>query len=251
MKVTILQTDIKWVQPDKNMVAADKLISNSPDSDLYILPEMWATGFITEPEKDYDHIKYQEALRWMKEIAQNHRCAVCGSLSTRISQLQYRNRLYFIMPNGDYYYYDKHHLFTYGGENKCYTAGNERIVVKYNNIRFLLQTCYDLRFPVWMRYKEDYDAIIVVANWPQNRQNAWNILLKARAIENQCYVIGANRVGKDEKCQYNGNSAIISPQGFTLAEANDKEQAITAEIDLEQLNLYRHKFPVLPDRDIF
>lgn len=251
MKVTILQTDIKWVQPGKNQVAASQLISNNPGSDLYILPEMWATGFITDPTKYSADVNFHESLEWMKETAQSNSCAICGSLSILTPQSQYRNRLYFVMPGGEYYYYDKHHLFKYGGENEYYTAGNKRVIAKYKKFRFLLQTCYDLRFPVWMRYKEDYDAIVFVANWPQNRQDAWNILLKARAIENQCYVIGANRTGEDDRCQYNGNSAIIAPQGSLLAKADDKEQAVTAEIDLNKLNHYRSKFPVLTDRDIF
>lgn len=251
MKVTILQTDIKWVQPDKNQVVAGQLISNNPGSDLYILPEMWATGFITDPAKYSAEVNFQKSLEWMKETAQSNRCALCGSLSILTHQSQYRNRLYFVMPDGEYYYYDKHHLFKYGGEDVYYTAGDKRVIAKYKNFRFLLQTCYDLRFPAWMRYKEDYDAIIFVANWPQNRQDAWNILLRARAIENQCYVIGCNRTGEDDRCQYNGNSAIIDPKGALLAKSDEKEQAITAEIDLDKLNHYRSKFPVLKDRDIF
>ncbi len=252
MKITILQTDIMLAQPDKNQTAARKLLSNSPGADLYILPEMWSTGFITNPEKYSPDIYDNGSLEWMKEVAKSNNCAICGSLSIMMPQKRYRNRMYFVLPSGNYYYYDKHHLFRYGGEDIFYDAGDKRVVAQYKNVRFLLQTCYDLRFPLWMRYKEDYDAIIVTANWPENRQNAWNILLRARAIENQCYVIGANRTGHDEKCIYSGDSAIIDAKGYTLAKATDNtEQAITAEIDVNQLNLFRSKFPVLEDRDLF
>lgn len=252
MKVTILQTDIKWAQPDENQSAANRLISENPGADLYVLPEMWSTGFITNPDQYLANINFNESLDWMKETSQLNNCAICGSLSIRTPQQQYKNRLYFVLPNGDCYYYDKHHLFTYGGENSCYKAGNTRTIAKYKNVRFLLQTCYDLRFPVWMRYKDDYDAIIVVANWPKSRQNAWDILLRARAIENQCYVIGVNRIGRDDKCIYDGGSAIIDAKGHSMTtEHENREQAITAELDINQLNLFRSKFPVLNDRDIF
>ncbi|CCY80278.1 hydrolase YafV [Prevotella sp. CAG:1185] len=252
MKVTILQTDIKWAQPNENQVAANRLISNSPGSDLYVLPEMWSTGFITNPKKFSKNINFNESLDWMKETAQSNHCVLCGSLSITTPQNQYKNRLYFVLPNGDYYYYDKHHLFSYGGEDIYYTAGTARTVVQYNNISFLLQTCYDLRFPIWMRNNEDYDAIIVVANWPKNRRYAWDILLRARAIENQCYVIGSNRIGCDEQCSYDGGSAIVDAKGNILSIAeNSCEQTITAEIDIQQLHSFRSKFPVLKDRDKF
>lgn len=252
MKVTILQTDIKWAQPDDNQAAAERLISNNRGSDLYVLPEMWSTGFLTNPEEGSLNINFQESLDWMKETAFENHCSICGSLSVTTPQKQYRNRQYFVLPNGDYYYYDKRHLFQYGGEDTYYTSGSTRVIAKYKNIRFLLQTCYDLRFPVWMRYKEDYDAIIIVANWPQNRRSAWDTLIKARAIENQCYVIGVNRIGFDKQCTYNGGSAIIDAKGSYLSKTTDnREQAVTAEIDLQQLNSFRSKFPVLKDRDIF
>lgn len=252
MKITILQTDVKWAQPEDNQAAANKLISETPHSDLYILPEMWTTGFATSPDGIAEDAGSHSSLGWMQQTAKANRCAICGSISVKTQQEQYRNRQYFVLPDGTYFHYDKHHLFSYGGEDKSYTAGTKRIIAKYKGFRFLLQTCYDLRFPQWMRYKEDYDAIIVVANWPSSRQNAWQILLRARAIENQCYVIGANRVGQDKDCSYSGHSAIIDAKGSTLAQAQKgKEQAITAEIDIDSLLRFRSKFPVLKDRDIF
>lgn len=248
VRITILQTDIKWACPEGNMMEAEALIGNAPTSDVYVLPEMWATGFVAKtPETAYD----EAPLEWMKTMAGKLDAALCGSLVAKEIDGSYRNRLYFVLPDGGFYYYDKHHLFTYGRENEHYTQGNKRVIAKYKNVRFMLQTCYDLRFPVWVRNNADYDAIIFTANWPQSRQNVWQILLRARAIENQCYVIGANRTGNDPQCTYIGNSAIIDAKGATLAQAKGHvAQAVTAEIDIIQLELFRLKFPVLNDRDL-
>lgn len=161
-----------------------------------------------------------------------------------------RNRFYFVKPDGEFDYYDKRHLFTYGGENKHYAPGERRVVVEYKGIRFLLLTCYDLRFPVWARNRGDYDAIIITANWPESRQHVWDALTKARAIENQCYVIAANRTGCDPNCHYTGGSVIIDAKGHTVTQAKGQAaQTITADIDIEALHTFRCKFPVLDDRD--
>lgn len=161
-----------------------------------------------------------------------------------------RNRFYFVKPYGEFDYYDKRHLFTYGGENKHYAPGERRVVVEYKGIRFLLLTCYDLRFPVWARNRGDYDAIIITANWPESRQHVWDALTKARAIENQCYVIAANRTGCDPNCHYTGGSVIIDAKGHTVTQAKGQAaQTITADIDIEALHTFRCKFPVLDDRD--
>lgn len=248
MRITILQTDIKWAQPEDNMVAADRIISQAPDSDLYILPEMWSTGFITNTSNLDDG---QNALKWMKETSERLKRAICGSIAFKVEDGRFYNRLFFIKPYGNTTFYDKRHLFTYGGENKYYNKGNERVIVEYMGIRFMLQTCYDLRFPLAMRNNEDYDAIIIVANWPESRQNVWQLLTRARAIENQCYLIGANRVGNDLYNKYIGRSAIIDAKGKTIVQAfTDKEQSITADIDIDSLNKFRQKFPVLKDRDL-
>lgn len=257
MKVTILQTDIAWAQPELNEKKAERLILNAPKSDLYILPEMWNTGFITNPDSTLkDGILQQHcesschSLEWMKDIAAGKNCAICGSIATRTDNGKWVNRHYFVRPDRTVSYYDKRHLFGYGGEHTHFTSGNSRTVVEYNGLRFLLATCYDLRFPSWLRYNDDYDAIILVANWPASRQNAWQILLRARAIENQCYVLAANRTGADKNCTYSGRSAIIDAYGMTVAQCNSKdEQTITAEIDAERLDKFRNKFRVLDDRD--
>lgn len=208
---------------------------------------MWATGFAaTAPG-----LACSDApLSWMRLAAKRHGGAVCGGVAVKEADGTCRNRLYFVAPDGTTEHYDKHHLFTPGGEHLHYTPGQRRVVASYRGVRFLLQTCYDLRFPAWMRYDGDYDAIILAANWPQSRQDTWQTLLKARAIENQCYVIGANRIGSDPQCGYAGGSAIISPKGHALASGDSHTaQPVTADISMDALAEFRKKFPVLDDRD--
>ena len=191
MRVTILQTDIIWGSPQDNMERAERQIKRSAASDLFVLPEMWSTGFATEPEGIAD--EKDMALSWMQKIAVQTNTAICGSVSVKEDD-HYVNRLYFVRPDQTYDYYDKHHLFTYGKEDKFYKSGAGHTIVNYEGFRFLLLTCYDLRFPIWSRYADalQFDAIICVANWPSSRQNAWQILTRARAIENQAYLIACN-----------------------------------------------------------
>jgi len=254
MKVTILQTDIEWGIPEENIRRAELLMAQKPDSDLYVLPEMWSTGFATEPFGIAEEETSSKALAWMKSKAKALDCAICGSLAIVVDG-KYRNRHYFINGRkGVLEYYDKHHLFSYGHEDQFYTAGDKHLVVDYEGFRFLLLTCYDLRFPMWSRYcdKHPYDAIICVANWPESRQNAWQILTRARAIENQAYLIGCNRVGNDCYNHYRGCSAIISPIGKTLAKCKVNEQDCASFLlDFESLNQKRTKFKVLEERDVF
>lgn len=254
MKVTILQTDIEWGIPEENIRRAELLMAQKPDSDLYVLPEMWSTGFATEPFGIAEEETSSKALAWMKSKAKALDCAICGSLAIVVDG-KYRNRHYFINGRkGVLEYYDKHHLFSYGHEDQFYTAGDKHLVVDYEGFRFLLLTCYDLRFPMWSRYcdKHPYDAIICVANWPESRQNAWQILTRARAIENQAYLIGCNRVGNDNYNHYRGCSAIISPIGKTLAKCKMNEQDCASFLlDFESLNQKRTKFKVLEERDVF
>lgn len=234
-------------------------MASSTNSDLYVLPEMWTTGFAIKPHGIAE--TNDSSLSWMITAAKKYNAAICGSIAVELtnndteevgsSAKSYRNRHYFVFPDGSYKFYDKHHLFSFGNENRFYDAGKERVIIEYKGVRFLLQTCYDLRFPVWMRYNGDYDAIIFVANWPESRKNVWQILLRARAIENQCYVIGCNRVGKDEYNIYTGESAVIDPKGNTIAESNRAEESvISADISIRDLQLFREKFRVLDDRDI-
>jgi predicted amidohydrolase len=160
--------------------------------------------------------------------------------------------MYFVEPDGRVTHYDKRHLFSYSGEDKHYEAGKERVIVEFRGVRFFLQVCYDLRFPVFGRNCDDYDVAIYVANWPDKRRMAWDILLRARAIENQAVVIGVNRVGTDPMCNYDGGTAAIDFFGFVAAAADDNtEQVVSYEVKMDELRHYRDKFPSLTDSDDF
>ena len=222
MKTTIIQLNIEWGNPLENIRKVERLMAEAPKSDLYVLPEMWSTGFATEPQNIAENEENSVSLQWMRTTAKRLNCAFSGSLAIKLPESDiYVNRLYFI-------------------ETYC-------------GFRILLLTCYDLRFPVWSRYADafQYDAIIAVANWPESRQNAWQILTRARAMENQAYLIGCNRVGDDNYSHYRGLSAIISPIGKTLASCQaNKEQTVSYTLDLEVVKKQRTKFRVLDDRDI-
>jgi len=253
VKVTLLQTNIHWAEVRQNIAEAEQLMAAEPDSDLYVLPEMWTTGFATQPHGIAHSADDNTALQWMRQTARQRRCAISGSVALQLSDGTFRNRHYFVDGRADaVYYYDKHHLFTYGHENQHYAAGDSHTVVHYCGMRLLLLTCYDLRFPCWSRYSDSlqYDAIVLVANWPQARQSAWHLLIRARAIENQCYVVAVNRVGDDCFGHYVGCSAAIDPIGRTLAQCQyDRQHAVTADLDLVELERRRQKFRVLEDRD--
>ena len=250
MKSTILQRDIVWAEPALNVKRADEIIERLPQSDLFVLPEMFSTGFCTEPENIAESAE-SDTLHWMQRKAVAKQCAIAGSVAVQQNG-KYYNRFYFVHPDGTYQQYDKHHLFTYGGEDRRFTAGTDRVIVTHQGVRILLEICYDLRFPVWSRNRGDYDMIIYVASWPTSRVEAWRTLLRARAIENQCYVIGVNRVGEDPACSYCGGSAIIDPYGRTLAACEDHvEGEVSADIDMDVLCAFREKFPVLNDAEKF
>ena len=256
MKTTLIQLNIEWGSPEENIRRVERLMVEAPGSDLYVLPEMWSTGFATEPQDIAEDEETSLSLQWMRDTARRLNCAISGSLAIQCHHKpqNYYNRHYFIDGrSGKETCYDKHHLFRYGGEDRFYQPGESHSIVEYSGFRILLLTCYDLRFPVWSRFADSlqYDAIIVVANWPESRQNAWQILTRARAMENQAYLIGCNRVGDDEYSHYRGQSAIISPIGKTLACCQpDKEQTVSFTLDLETVRHQRSKFKVLDDRDI-
>ena len=248
MKTTILQRDIRWGDPKANIQRADEAISRNAGSDLYVLPEMFSTGFCTSPEGIAE--RDDTTLQWMKSKTCEIDAAIAGSVAVEENG-KYYNRFYFVKPDGEVTHYDKKHLFTYGGEHLRFTAGEERVVVEWRGVRILLEVCYDLRFPIWARNRGDYDMILYVASWPTPRVGAWSALLVARAIENQCYVAGVNRVGNDPACEYCGGSVIIDPYGVKIAECEiSQECEATAEIDMVALEAFRKKFPVLLDADI-
>ncbi|MFA6859297.1 MAG: nitrilase family protein [Bacteroidales bacterium] len=257
MKTTIVQTDIIWGKPKENVLRLAKVIDGLTEVDLIVLPEMFTTGFVTSP-KGFAESPDCDSLQWMKRIAAQKDCAVAGSIAIQEGCDKFFNRFYFVKPDGDVVIYDKKHLFTFGGEDKTFTAGSERVTVEWRGVRILLQICYDLRFPCFSRNrlrtetgKPDYDMILYVASWPTVRIGVWKTLLRARAIENQCYVAGVNRVGTDPYCEYSGGSALIDPYGVTLASCSDSvEGTAVADIDIDSLNRFRAKFPVLNDADI-
>ncbi|RUL59080.1 amidohydrolase [Prevotella koreensis] len=249
MKTTILQMDIAWGDCQGNVRRADAMIDNAPEADLYILPEMFSTGFAADPEGMAES-ENGKTVEWMRRKAVAKDAAIAGSLAIKSGE-RYFNRLYFVKPDGEVTTYDKRHLFSYAGENLHYTRGEERVIVEWRSVRIMLQVCYDLRFPVFSRNHGDYDMIIYVASWPTSRIKVWDTLLHARALENQCYVAGVNRVGRDPNCEYCGNSLIISPYGEDLAVCGSgEESAKMAEIDMEMLRSFRKKFPVIDDADI-
>lgn len=249
MRVTILQRNIEWANPVLNIQRADEAISRNAGADLYVLPEMFSTGFCTQPEGIAESSE-SDTLRWMQRKAAEMDAAIAGSVAIE-QEGRYYNRFYFVKPDGSVTHYDKKHLFTYGGEHLRFTAGEERVVVEWQGVRILLEVCYDLRFPIWARNRGDYDMILYVASWPTPRVAAWSALLVARAIENQCYVAGVNRVGTDPACEYCGGSVVIDPYGKHIATCADGvECEATAEVDMAALEAFREKFPVLRDADI-
>lgn len=250
MKILLLQTDIVWQNAEANRSKATEIINNSQKADLIILPEMFTTGFCTSPKGAAEKAN-TETLAWMQAIAKEKQAAIAGSVTTEDKGKHY-NRFYFVKPDGSFNTYDKRHLFTFANEHKEYEAGQERVIVEYMGVRILLQICYDLRFPVFSRNKGDYDMIIYVASWPTVRLDAWNTLLKARAIENLCYVAAVNRTGKDPYCDYSGGTYLINYLGQTMVSAQpDKQEAVYGEIDMEALKRFREKFPALRDADKF
>lgn len=249
MHLTILQHDIQWCRPDESLTHLDHLISTLPPTDLLLLPEMFATGLNNEA-RDIAFAA-PDILSWMKEKAAALNAAVVGSMATE-DHGYFFNRLHFVRPNGEVTIYDKRHLFAYGGEAQQFTPGFKRVIVEFRGVRFLLQVCYDLRYPIWARSRNDYDCILYSANWPISRDTAWRTLPCARAIENQCYVATANRIGTDQQCEYYGRSSIINPYGEIMAECPDKtEWAASGIIDTGFLNHYNGKFPLLEDADDF
>lgn len=248
MKVTLVQSDIIWKDVAANLRLAETLMEEKTDSDMFVLPEMFSTGFVTEPTDDVADTG--AVLEWMRSAAARYSAAIVGSVMVKQGS-EYFNRMYFVRPDGSFEQYDKRHLFTYGGEHRRYSRGEDKVVVEYLGVRFLLLVCYDLRFPVWSRYEtsKEYDAIIYVANWPTSRQEVWNVLLRARAMENQCYVVGVNRVGTDAACEYSGGSVVVSPYGKLIVECGCECGCASGELDMEKLRAFRAKFPVLEDRD--
>jgi omega-amidase len=252
MKITIVQPATVWENKPSNFKNIDQLIRNHfGKTDLVVLPEMFTIGFTLNAEKFAEDTD-GETFRWMTNLSQKGNFAVCGSMIIRSAD-KYFNRFAFVTPQKECFFYDKHHLFSLANENEIFARGISRQIFKYNGFRFIPLICYDLRFPVWSRNRGDYDVMICVASWPDVRRVAWNSLLKARAIENQCYVVGVNRTGIDnEGLKYAGDSVVIDPLGKILGKVNDYEEGLTTvEISLPDLQNFREKFPFWKDADNF
>lgn len=248
LKVAICQVDMEWEHTLRNLERLEPFVE-AAQADVVVLPEMFATGFKLRPSvvaEPMDGPVVTAMRRWAHDFDK----AIVGSVVIA-EDGKYRNRMLFVEPSGRMTPYDKHHLFRPGGEARDYTPGDRRVVVEYRGVRFLMQVCYDLRFPVWSRNRGDYDAIIYCASWDNKRRDAWRTLLRARAIENQSYVIGVNRIGTDPDAIYIGDSMAVDFIGRTMADAESGEWTMVVELDLEAQRAFRESFPAWMDADDF
>lgn len=258
LTISLIQSNLHWENKDANLTMFAEKINQLPkETQVVILPEMFNTGFSMNPQKLAEPMD-GNTLNWLRNQSVNNRKIIAGSFIVEENGLYY-NRLVWMQPNGVYYCYDKRHLFAYGGEDKHFASGDSKVIVRVNGWRICLQVCYDLRFPVWARQKpqtgtgeEFYDILLYVANWPERRSHAWKTLLTARAIENQAYVIGLNRVGNDgNDIYYSGDSSLIDPLGNVLWQQAHDEISFTYTLNSEHLSSVRKQFPFLNDADNF
>ncbi|HTH30245.1 MAG TPA: nitrilase family protein [Lacibacter sp.] len=266
---TLIQTNLHWEDKAANLQMLEKKINSiEHPTQIIVLPEMFNTGFSMKPEELAEPMN-GPTVEWMKKMAAEKRVIVTGSLMANEpaedGSAQYFNRLLWVLPNGQHGVYDKRHLFAFADEDKHYTAGTKRLIASVNGWKINLMVCYDLRFPVWARQQPssqpppsgeesaaEYDVLIYVANWPERRVHAWKTLLTARAIENQCYVIGVNRTGNDgNNIYHSGHSMVIGAMGEVLYEKEHDEDIFTITLSKEKLEEIRHKLPFLKDGDAF
>jgi omega-amidase len=249
LKISLIQTDLAWENPAVNLKNFEEKISkDQTNPDLIVLPEMFNSGF----SMNFFEAWPSFTLEWMREISRKKEAAIYGSLAIKDKDQSY-NRGLFVKPAGELNLYDKKHLFKYGKEHEAYSSGSEIVTVEYKDWRIRPLICYDLRFPIWSRNtKPYYDLLIYIASWPMARIEAWKTLLKARAIENQCYVIGVNRIGQDgNNLNYNGQSMIVDYTGHTMEDAQNKDGVFSASLSMADLINFRAKFPFLADADSF
>ncbi|MFC1688761.1 amidohydrolase [Pseudomonadota bacterium] len=251
LNVLLVQAQLGWKDPSRNREHLQTLLAQVEGHfDIAVFPETFTTGFLGDsdlPDEDMSG----PTVDWMREMAGLNDCAVTGS-AVIVENGQRFNRMIFVAPDGALRYYDKRHLFAFGGENRRYTAGSERVIVDYLGWRINLQVCYDLRFPAWCRNRNDYDLMLLVANWPAKRVHHWSSLLEARAIENQSWVVAVNRVGDDGNgLHYPGSSVVHDPMGASVAQLDDEESCRIVKLDGQQLEEVRTQFPFQQDADQF
>lgn len=259
LKITLIQSDLHWEEIEANLAMFEEKIwqIGANTTDVIVLPEMFTTGFTMNAPRLAEHMNMR-TFKWMKQMADQTGALILGSYIVRVHD-RYYNRLLWMEPGGVYRTYDKRHLFRMDNEHKTYAAGESLLIGTWKGWRICPLVCYDLRFPVWSRNKWDhaakklsYDVMIYVANWPTIRIDAWNTLLRARAIENLSYVVGVNRVGQDGSgVEYNGNSAVISPKGDPIFTNEGMETTRTLELNANSLHAFRDRFPAYLDADDF
>jgi predicted amidohydrolase len=256
LSITTIQTNLIWEEKSTNLrLIEEKIKGIQEKTEIVVLTEMFSTGFSMKPELLAEEMN-GETIEWMKRVSAENSIILTGSAIIHENGKFY-NRLIWMLPNGQYGHYDKRHLFAYADENRHYSSGNKRLIASVKGWKVNLQVCYDLRFPAWARQQSteagpEYDVLIYVANWPERRSHAWKTLLCARAIENQCYVVGVNRVGTDgNNIYYSGNSLVIDPTGQVLYHMADQEDVSTIALQREVLDEVRRKFPFWKDADDF
>ncbi|WP_269685943.1 nitrilase family protein [Flavobacterium lacustre] len=251
MKTALIQSEIIWENPEANRNYFEQKINAISESiDLIVLPEMFTTGFTMNPETVAEAMD-GKTMGWLQSLAKAKKTAIIGSLIIAENNNFY-NRLVFVFPSGEIQFYDKRHLFTLAGEDKVYTSGTQKLIVDYLGWKICPLVCYDLRFPVFARNIENYDLLLYVANWPKPRINAWDILIKARSVENMCYTIGVNRNGVDNaNLEYVGHSQAVDFLGNYILEPQEIDGVFIVEFDKEKMNNARNKLGFLNDRDSF
>jgi len=256
LTIAAVQYDIQWLDQQANFNHLEQLIkahfNDNAAVDLLLLPETFSTGFCINNKDVQEPEDGGLALAWLKKMARQYNCVVAGSVL--VSQHDKKvNRFYWVFANGTVEHYDKRHLFRLGKEQDYVEQGQNRKIITINNIKILPLVCYDLRFPVWSRNRQDYDLMINVANWPAARRHVWDTLLKARAMENQTWVVGVNRIGDDgNNTSHSGGTTIIDFRGETIISAADnQQQIITTQLDFSQLEKFKHGFPAFLDADQF
>lgn len=251
LNICIIQSNIIWENIDENLNLFEAHIDSVIDADVIVLPEMFTTGFSMNTSKLAETMG-GKTMDWLRDNAKKKNCVITGSIIIEEND-KYYNRLIWMRPDGTFGKYDKRHLFRMSEEHQTFTDGDERVVFEVKGWRVLPLICYDLRFPVWSRNRNDYDVLIYVANWPEARRTPWQIMLKSRAIENQVYVVAVNRLGKDEMGNsYSGDSAVIEPKGNIISKTLMGEESVeSVSLSYEDLEIFRNKFPVGLDGDEF